>query len=324
MEMNVEREKNKLVSIIAPFYNESHGVDHFYQSITSKLDKIKNFNFEIVCVDDGSSDDTLKKLVALVDIDARFRIIELSRNFGKEAALTAGLDVANGDAVVPMDADLQDPPELISVLIDEWQKGYDVVLARRVDRSSDTFIKRKMAELFYRVHNHLSDVMIPENVGDFRLMDRKVVDVIRQLPETRRFMKGIFAWVGFRSVVVGYNREQRVTGISKFNGWKLWNFALEGITSFSSAPLQIWMYAGVIIAILALIYALVVLVKTLVFGIVLPGYASLIVSIMFLGGVQLIGIGVLGEYIARIYMEVKRRPVYIIRRVYSETSNYIG
>jgi polyisoprenyl-phosphate glycosyltransferase len=306
----------KRVSIIVPFYNEEAGVQVFYETLSLVMDSVEGVDFEVVCVDDGSRDATLPALVALSHRDPRYSVIELSRNFGKEAALTAGLDAAAGDAVIPMDADLQDPPELIHEMVREWQGGHDVVLARRVDRSSDSFLKRKTAELFYRIHNRFSSVKIPENVGDFRLMDRVVVDAIKQLPEQQRFMKGLFAWVGFNAVTIDYARSPRAAGLTKFSGWKLWNFALEGITSFSSAPLKFWSYAGGVGALVSLAYALFLVIRTLVMGIDLPGYASLMVAIIFFGSVQLISVGMLGEYIGRIYMESKRRPLYVVRKRY--------
>jgi polyisoprenyl-phosphate glycosyltransferase len=306
----------KRVSIIVPFYNEEAGIQVFHETLSSLMDGVDSVDFEVVCVDDGSNDATLPALVDLSKRDSRYVVIELSRYFGKEAALTAGLDAASGDAVIPMDADLQDPPELIREMVQVWQRGHDVVLARRVDRSSDSYLKRKTAELFYRVHNRFSNVKIPENVGDFRLMDRVVVDALKQLPEQQRFMKGLFAWVGFKAVTIDYARSPRAAGLTKFSGWKLWNFALEGITSFSSAPLKFWSYAGGLGAMISLTYALFLVVRTLVMGVDLPGYASLMVAVIFFGSVQLISVGMLGEYIGRIYMESKRRPLYVVRKRY--------
>ena len=303
----------KLISIIVPFFNEGEVVATFYEQITKVADAIPDVQFEFVCVNDGSRDDTLEKLTQLVVRDARVRVIDLSRNFGKEAALTAGLDEARGDAVIPMDADLQDPPELIPALISHWRRGYEVVLAKRSDRQSDSFLKKKTAELFYRVHNKISDTVIPDNVGDFRLIDRAVVAALHTLPERRRFMKGLFAWVGFKTATVEYARPARVAGITKFTGWRLWNFALEGITSFSTMPLRVWTYLGISFAIFGFSYALFIIFRTLIFGIDLPGYASLLTAILFLGGIQLIGIGVVGEYVGRIYIESKQRPIYIVR-----------
>jgi len=308
--------RRRRVSIVVPFFNESAGVDSFYQAIAAVTSRLPAIDFEIVCVDDGSRDDTLARLVDLVQRDSRVRVIELSRNFGKEAALTAGIDAAAGDAIVPIDADLQDPPDVIPALVDEWIKGAEMVLARRTDRSTDSLLKSKTAQWFYRLHNKLAYIQIPENVGDFRLMDRVVVDALKQLPERQRFMKGLFAWVGFRTASIQYARAPRAAGQSTFSGWRLWNFALEGITSFSTTPLRIWTYIGGFGALFSIAYATFILVRALVRGVDLPGYPSLLVSILFFGSLQLIGIGVLGEYIGRIYIEGKHRPNYIVRRTY--------
>jgi glycosyltransferase involved in cell wall biosynthesis len=307
-------ELRKKISIIVPFYNEEDGAQVFYETLNRVMDGIEGIDFEVICVDDGSQDGTLAALIGMTERDARYKVIELSRNFGKEAAMTAGLEACDGDAVIPIDADLQDPPEVIQGLIQEWKKGNEVVLARRIDRSSDSFLKRKTAELFYRVHNRFSSVQIPENVGDFRLMDRVVVEALKRLPEQQRFMKGLFAWVGFKTVTLDYARHPRAAGSSKFSGWKLWNFALEGITSFSSTPLKFWSYAGGAGALISLLYAAYIVIRTMVQGVDLPGYASLLVAIIFFGSVQLISVGMLGEYIGRIYMETKRRPLYIVRK----------
>lgn len=275
-------------------------------------------SFEIVCVNDGSKDETLKRLREFQKTEPRLRVVDLSRNFGKEAALTCGIDYARGTAVVPIDADLQDPPELIVEMVRVWRQGFDVVLAQRVERSSDSIFKRKTADWFYRLHNTISESPIPANVGDFRLMDRKVVDALKQLPERRRFMKGLFAWVGFRQATIPYAREARTAGESKFSGWRLWNFALEGITSFSTVPLRVWTYLGLIIALVAFAFGLFIIGRTLMLGSDMPGYASLITVVLFLGGTQLIGLGVLGEYIGRLYGEAKGRPIYIVRESYDD------
>jgi len=311
--MSIQRKK---ISIITPFYNEEEGIDFYYEALHPIFDQIVEIEFEVICIDDGSRDDTLKKLISVAEQDSRFRVIELSRNFGKEAALTAGIDAATGDAIIPIDADLQDPPELIPEMIKEWQKGAEVVLARRIDRSSDSFLKRKTAEIFYRFHNSLSTIQIPENVGDFRLMDRVAVDALKQLPEHHRFMKGLFAWVGFKTVTLDYTRKPRVAGTTKFSGWKLWNFALEGITGFSAAPLKFWSYLGGIGALVTFFYALFIISRTLIRGVDIPGYASLLVAVLFFGSMQLISVGMLGEYIGRIYMETKNRPIYLVRKQY--------
>lgn len=312
--MNILR---KRVSIVVPFYDEGGGgVDLFYEALCPVMNKLSELEFEVICVDDGSNDDTLDKLVSIVKKDPRFRAIELSRNFGKEAALTSGIDFATGDAVIPIDADLQDPPELIPRLIEEWRNGAEIVLARRIDRSSDTFLKRKSAEIFYRLHNRMSSIQIPDNVGDYRLMDRIAVDALKQLHEQQRFMKGLFAWIGFKTTTIDYKRNPRTKGHTKFSGWKLWNFALEGITSFSTTPLKFWTYVGGLGALLTFFYAVFIIIRTLMYGIDIPGYASLLVVVLFFGSLQLISVGMLGEYIGRIYTESKNRPIYLIRKHY--------
>ncbi len=306
-----------LVSVVVPCFNEEAGITAFYAALSTSLSTVAEVNWEILCVDDGSADGTLAALLALAAQDPRMKIVELSRNFGKEAALTAGLDAARGDAVIPLDADLQDPPHLIGVMIEAWQAGAEVVQARRIDRSHDSLMKRQTAAWFYRLHNRLSKTKIPENVGDFRLMDRVVVNALKQLPERQRFMKGLFAWVGFRTVTIDYARAERASGTTKFSGFALWNFALEGFTSFSTAPLKIWTYLGGISAVTTFAYGIYIVLRTVFFGIDVPGYASLLVAVLFFGSVQLISIGLLGEYIGRIYVETKQRPAYIIRKVYS-------
>jgi len=309
----------QLLSLVVPFYNEAESIQSFSDAILPVLEAIPEVSWEIVCVDDGSKDGTLIKLVALAQADPRFRVLEFSRNFGKEAALTAGIDASKGQAVIPIDADLQDPPELIGDMVQAWRAGAEVVLARRIDRSSDGALKRKTAAWFYQLHNKLSKIKIPENVGDFRLMDRAVVEALKLLPERQRFMKGLFAWVGFRTITLDYTRAPRTAGETKFSAFALWNFALEGFTSFSTAPLKIWTYLGAFFAVLTFIYAAYVVVLKVVFGNPVPGYTSLFVAITFFGSVQLISIGLLGEYIGRIYMETKQRPAYLIRKTYGGT-----
>ena len=277
-------------------------------------------SFEIVCVNDGSTDGTLAALLAWRQREPRVRVIDLSRNFGKEAALTCGIDHAQGAAVIPIDADLQDPPELIGEMVRLWRAGFEVVLPQRADRSSDGALKRRTAAWFYRLHNSISDSPIPENVGDFRLLDRKVVEALKSLPERRRFMKGLFAWVGFRQALIPYSRAARQGGSSKFSGWRLWNLALEGITSFSTAPLRVWTYLGLVVALLSFGYGLFIISLVLLTGRDMPGYASLITVVLFLGGVQLIGLGVLGEYVGRLHTEVKQRPIYIVREQYDDAA----
>ena len=303
------------LSIVAPCYNEEDVIDIFLEKIFAVLQQLGR-SYEIVFVNDGSKDNTLEILKQKAKEYASVRVITLSRNFGKEAALSAGLDMAHGEVVVPIDVDLQDPPELILEFVKKYEEGYDVVVGKRIDRTTDSTAKRVSAETFYKLHNKISDIEIPHNVGDYRLMSRRVVEELKKLPETQRFMKGIFAWLGFKTAVVEYKRESRAAGETSFNGWKLWNFALDGITSFSTAPLRVWLYVGIVLAAISFLYGSWIILKTLIFGVDAPGYASMITVILFLGGIQLMGIGILGEYIGRIYLESKNRPVYIIEDEY--------
>lgn len=270
-------------------------------------------SFEILFIDDGSSDTTLEVIRKTNAADPRIRGISLSRNFGKEAALSAGLDAVRGKAVVPLDVDLQDPPEALPRMVAKWRDGFDVVYGVRDNRESDSLPKRITADFYYRAHNWLSNDKIPEHAGDFRLLDRRVVDVIRQMPERNRFMKGLFAWAGFRQAAVSYHREERKVGKTKYNYWKLWTLAIDGITSASTIPLRIWSYLGALVALGALGYAAFIIIRTLTSGIQVPGYASLMVAILFLGGLQLLSLGVLGEYVGRILTETKGRPLYVVR-----------
>ena len=304
------------VDFVVPVCNEQDSIDAFMSRLDNAMRATRCVDYRVIFINDGSDDETLD---AIRQHD-RTVIIDLSRNFGKEAALTAGLDYADAEVVVPIDVDLQDPPELITEMLACWREGAEVVLARRSDRSSDGWFKRNSAGLFYAIHNAVADPRIPNNVGDFRLMDRAVVEALRQLPESRRFMKGLFAWAGFKTSIVDYHRDTRESGQSKFNAWKLWNFAIEGITSFSIAPLRIWTYLGAVTALAAFGYAGFIVIRTLFYGVDVPGYASLLVSVMFLGGIQLIGIGILGEYLGRTYIEAKRRPTYLVRRIYEKRS----
>ena len=306
--------KSQTIAIIVPVFNEEDSISVFCREITPILTRIRSefgLAVRLVFVDDGSQDGTQREITN-TEWPADVQLISLSRNFGKEAAMTAGLARVSDDAVVIMDADLQDPPELIFEMIAEWQKGAKVVLARRKDRSDDGFLKRLTAQWFYRLHNRISNIDIPYNVGDFRLMDRQVVEAVNQLPESRRFMKGLFAWVGFTPVYLDYKRPARQAGKSKFSGWKLWRFAVEGITSFSEVPLVIWTYLGALISLSSFVYASFIVVRTLLFGTDVPGYASMITIVLFLGGIQVLGIGILGEYLGRVYSEVKRRPPFVI------------
>jgi glycosyltransferase involved in cell wall biosynthesis len=316
-------DEEPLLSLVVPFYNEEAVIGHFFARVIPELERIPHIRFEILCVNDGSRDGTLDILVAHALLDTRVRVVDLTRNFGKEAALTAAIFEARGDLIVPFDADLQDPPDVIGKLVEKWREGYEVVLAKRSDRESDSVLKRLTAITFYRIHNKVADVPIPENVGDFRLFTREVCESLKTLPESCRFMKGLFAWVGFRTAVVEYSRESRAAGNTKFSGWKLWNLALEGITSFSTMPLRIWTYLGVSVALFAMTRAVYLVIRTLMYGVDVPGYASLATAVLLLGGIQLIGIGVLGEYVGRIYLESKGRPVYLVRKRYESSPSHV-
>lgn len=301
------------ISLVVPVFNEEDTIPIFYKAVR-EYEPLKEYDVEIVFINDGSKDSTEDIINALSISDKLVKSLNFTRNFGKEPALFAGLDNASGDAVIPIDVDLQDPIEVIPLLIEKWKNGADMVLAKRTDRSTDGHLKRKSAEMFYKLHNKISSPKIEENVGDFRLMSRETVENIQKLPERNLFMKGILSWVGGKTEVVEYSRAERCAGESKFNGWKLWNLALEGITSFSTFPLRVWTYIGLFVASLSFIYGAWMIIDTLAFGNPVRGYPSLLVSILFLGGIQLIGVGVLGEYIGRIYVEVKNRPRYVIRK----------
>ena len=307
-------ELGPLLSLVVPVKNEQDAIAPFVARVTAILERItEGEGWEMLFVDDGSTDNTLAAIAAAHVRDGRIRAMSLSRNFGKEAAISAGLDYARGRAVAPMDVDMQDPPEVLAEMVEKWRAGYEMVFGVRRCRSTDPLPKRLTADLYYRAHNWISTNKIPENAGDFRLLDRKVVDVIRALPERNRFMKGLFAWAGFRQAAVEYDRVERNVGSTKFNYWKLWTLALDGITSASTAPLRVWSYVGAAVAIFALAYAAFIISRTVIFGIHTPGYASLMVSVLFLGGVQLISLGILGEYVGRILTETKQRPLYVVR-----------
>jgi len=304
------------LTIIVPVKDEIEAIGPFVERVSAvirNLDDAASNSYELLFIDDGSTDGTLEKIRAANAADPNVRAISFSRNFGKEAALSAGLDHARGEAVVPLDVDLQDPPEVLKDMVAKWREGFEIVYGVRNDRQTDSFAKRLTADLYYRAHNWLSEDKIPEHAGDFRLLDRKVVDVIRAMPERNRFMKGMFAWAGFKQTSVSYARQPRTIGNTKFHSWKLWTFAIDGITSASTVPLRVWSYLGGVIAILSLIYALYVIVRTLIFGVQVPGYASMMVAVLFLGGLQLLSLGILGEYVGRILVETKQRPLYVVR-----------
>ncbi len=309
------RPGDPLLSLIVPVFNEEESIDIFLTSIEPFLDKA-GLRFEILFVNDGSRDETLGHLLDRSGRDEHIRIVNLSRNFGKEAALTAGIDHAVGDILIPMDIDLQDPPELIGPFIERWREGYDIVYGVRSARETDTMAKRVSAGWFYWAFNSMSPVRIPAHAGDFRLVDKRAAEVLRQLPERNRFMKGLFAWVGFNAVGVSYERPARAAGASKFNLWRLWNFALDGVVSFSTVPLRASFYGGLAIATVAVLYALFIIGRVLLFGIDTPGYASLLIVVLSMGAIQLVSIGIIGEYLGRLFLEVKGRPIYVVEGVY--------
>ncbi|HZZ87709.1 MAG TPA: glycosyltransferase family 2 protein [Caulobacteraceae bacterium] len=302
----------RLLSIIVPMHDEAEVLGAFFERIDTAT-KDLGVAIEIICVDDGSRDATLTGLVARAAADPRVKVIALARNFGKEAALTAGIEAAQGDMVAPIDADLQDPPELLTDFLTRWEEGYDVVYGARADRSSDTAMKRTTAQLFYRIFNRVSDLDIPESAGDFRLMDREVVETLKRLPERNRFMKGLFAWVGYRQIGVPYVRPERAAGTTSMGYLRLWRFALDGITSFSTAPLRVWSVIGFVSAIGAVALAIALIVRVLIVGREVPGYASLMTVVLFGFAIQMMAFGVLGEYVGRLYQEVKGRPIYVVR-----------
>lgn len=303
------------LSIVVPMLNEAEVLDRFFERLGRVLERL-GLSHEIVVVNDGSSDDTLARLLEHRARDPAIKVISLSRTFGKDIALSAGFDHARGRAVVPIDADLEDPPELIETMVARWREGYDVVYATRMRRPGDSWLKRTTAHFFYRVFGAVADVPIPRDTGDFRLLDRRVVDVMVRLPERTRFMKGLFAWVGFKQTAIYYEREPRPAGGTKWNYWRLWNFAVDGITSFSSLPLKVWSYCGFVISLFAFLYAVVLAIRKLLHDVDVPGYTSLMVVVLFLGGIQLITLGILGEYMGRVYNEVKGRPLYVVRELH--------
>jgi polyisoprenyl-phosphate glycosyltransferase len=304
-----------LLSIVVPVCNEQDNIDPFLARLEPVLDSIGG-NYQIIFIDDGSTDHTVARLVDHRIRNSRIGVIVLSRNFGKEVALSAGLDHAIGEAVIPIDGDLQDPPELILAMHEKWQEGYDVVFARRSSRAADDMPKRITARLFYRLHNLVADVGIPADTGDFRLLDRRVVDALKALPERTRFMKGLFAWVGLKQIGINYPRDARRRGTSKWPYRKLWKFALDGITASSTLPLRIWTYVGLLVAMPAAAYAGWLVLHTLISGIDVPGYASIMVAVLLLGAVNIIATGILGEYVGRIYTETRLRPLYLVREIH--------
>ena len=304
----------ELVTVVIPVLNEAANLNGLLDRLRPVLGGLA-VRWEVLFVDDGSSDDTLRVLKALNQKDSRITAISLSRNFGKEIALAAGLKYARGDAAILMDADLQHPPEVLSQFIDRWREGYQVVYGQRMDRAEEGPIRRFFARAYYKIFNALAKTDIPEGAGDFRLLDRCAIDAMNRIGETSRFNKGLFSWIGFRSIGVPFSTGSRAAGTSKWSYRRLAHFALDGLTSFSTLPLRVWSLLGLAISLTAFAYALIVLVQTLVLGVDVPGYPSLIISVMFFAGVQLITLGVIGEYLGRVYEEVKARPLFIVAEV---------
>lgn len=316
-EMEAPGVDRPVISVVVPILNESDAILPFIERLVPCLEQAVPSGdaaprYEVVFVDDGSVDATLVKLIAVRQKHAGIRALVLSRNFGKDAALTAGLRYARGAAVIPIDVDLQDPPELIPEMVAKWHAGAKVVNAVRRDRSREALSKRVPAAAFYAAYNHLAERPIPANVGDFRLLDREVVNVLNALPERARFMKGLYSWVGFGVAEIAYERDTRSSGESRWTFWRLWNFALDGITSSTTTPLRVWTYCGAVLALFSFAYAAFIVVYTLINGRSVPGYASLICAVLALGGLNLIALGVVGEYVGRIFNEVKGRPLYIV------------
>ena len=306
--------------VVVPAYNESDGLREFHKRLAAVLDKL-DLRSQILYVDDGSRDGTYAVMESLRESDARVSTLKLSRNFGKELALTAGLDHAHADAVIVIDADLQDPPELIPEFVRHWREGNDIVYGTRSSRAGETGFKKLTAAGFYRVMSRLSATPVPRDTGDFRLLSRRALDGLKQLRERQRFMKGLFTWVGYRQKAIVYDRDPRFAGTSKFNYWRLWNFALEGITSFSTAPLRIATYIGILTALLAFVFGLYVFGKALFYGDPVRGYPTLMVVVLFLGGTQLMALGLIGEYLGRLYMEAKQRPLYLVESLHAARMN---
>ena len=315
----------KTITVLIPCYNEENSIDLLYEHLQKVISQLQEYNFQVLLVNDGSKDNTLAKMQELNEKDPAVSYLSLSRNFGKENAMLAGLDYADGDAVILMDADLQDPPELIPQMLQEWEKGYDDVYARRRTRAGETWFKKASAHWYYRILQKFSDIDIPADVGDFRLLDRQAVDALCLLREKQRYTKGLFSWIGYNKKELLFDREPRAVGSTKMNFLKLFGLAVDGITSFSVAPLRLASVLGLFISSVAFLYLLYVVGKTLLFGDPVAGYPSMISIILFIGGIQLVVLGIIGEYVGRIFYEAKRRPDYLVseyngKKIYQERS----
>jgi len=316
--------KRHLISIVTPVFNEIEVIDAFYERARKVLDSLDSISYEIIFVDDGSTDDSYQKLVALADSDPNVKVIKFSRNFGHQIAITAGMDMAKGDAVVVIDADLQDPPEVITKFVAKWEEGYDVVYGVREKREGETRLKLVTAALYYRILKSLTKIEIPVDVGDFRLLSRRVIAHLKEIKERDRFVRGLVSWVGFKQAGILYARDRRYAGETKYPYSKMIKFALDGITSFSSVPLKLAAWLGYFTSFVAFLYACSVFIQKAL-GYTVQGWATIMVGMLFLGGVQLICLGILGEYIGRIFNEIKQRPMYVIEGIYhSEMRNRDG
>jgi glycosyltransferase involved in cell wall biosynthesis len=304
-------EETLLLSVVVPAYNEEDVLVEFHRRLSAVLNDIEAQS-EVVYINDGSKDSTLDIMRSLKEQDERVAILDLSRNFGKEIALTAGIDHTQGDAVVVIDADLQDPPELIAEMFEQWKEGYDTVYAKRIRRDGESVVKKTTSYLFYRLMQSIGRVQIPEDTGDFRILSRRAVDALKELREQHRFMKGLFTWIGFSQKAIPYERDPRYAGETKWNYWRLWNLAIEGITSFTTVPLSYATYTGFITAFFSMLYGFYMIIRTVIFGNPVPGYPSLMVTVLFLGGIQLFAIGIVGEYLGRVFNETKGRPLYFV------------
>ncbi len=312
--------QNKLLSVIVPVYNEANGISAFHERLEAALAKAPVNRTELIYINDGSKDSSLELLKTIADVNPSVQVIDFSRNFGKEAAMTAGINKSHGDAAVIIDSDLQDPPELIPEMVRQWQNGYDIINMRRRSRLGETILKKKTAQMFYTFMRFLGPVKMPENVGDFRLLSRRAIEALKQMPERNRFMKGMFAWIGFPVKEILYQRDPRFADKTKWNYWGLFNLAVEGITSYTIAPLRISTYLGLAVSLATFSYGIFILVCTILYGDPVKGFPTLIIAILFLGGLQLLAIGLVGEYLGRIFMETKNRPLYIVKNHYQRIS----
>jgi glycosyltransferase involved in cell wall biosynthesis len=306
----------KKISILIPAYNEEEVLEQLYQRLGKLANDNKGYEFEFLFVNDGSRDKTMPMIKEYADTDDRIAYVDLSRNFGKEIAMIAGLDYVTGDAVVIIDADLQDPPELIPKMIGYWEEGYDDVYAKRNNREGESWLKKTTSKIYYRMLQKATHIQIQQDTGDFRLLDRKCIEALKQIRESQRYTKGMFSWIGFKKKEISYSRNPRAAGVTKWNYPKLINFAIDGLTSFTTAPLRISSFMGFIISLVAFIYIVVIIIRTLVYGVQAAGYPSIMAVVLFLGGVQLLSLGIIGEYIGRIFNETKGRPLYFTQDVH--------